>query len=66
MTAPVTIRYLKDKLQERPAKIPGDLLVIHAEFIVKRSDFGINAGKNEDKVANDLQLTLDIAGQSPH
>jgi polyisoprenoid-binding protein YceI len=61
----VAITYQKDKLKQLMPNLQGDLLVIKASFIVKRGDFGINAGKNEDKVANDINLTLNIAGMSP-
>ena len=32
---------------------------------IKRADFGINAGKNEDKVSNDIELNLSVAGSAP-
>src|ERR1051325_5871330 len=51
VTAPVTLTYLKDKLGQRVPNMKGDLLVIRANFTVKRSDFGINSRKLEEKVA---------------
>jgi polyisoprenoid-binding protein YceI len=65
MTLPVKITYLKDKLKDRVPQLQGDLLVLRANFAVKRSDFGINAGNGEDKVSDNIQLSLSIAGQSP-
>ncbi len=65
MTIPVKITYLKDKLQARLPSMHGDLLVIRSEFSIKRSDFDINPGKFEDKVSNDIQLRLSIAGACP-
>lgn len=62
MTIPVTLTYLKDKLQARVPKLQGDLLVVRSRFQIQRSDFNIMAGKNEDKVADTIQLTLSLAG----
>jgi hypothetical protein len=42
----------------------GDLLVIRSNFKVKRSDYGINPGAPEDKVSDEIDLTLSIAGMS--
>lgn len=65
ITAPVKLTYLKDKLSQRVPGKAGDLLVIRSTFSIKRSDFGVNAGKNEDKVSEAIELTLSIAGSSP-
>jgi polyisoprenoid-binding protein YceI len=62
LTIPVTMTHLKDKLSARVPNMKGDLLVIRSTFTIKRSDFNINAGKNEDKVADEIELTLSIAG----
>lgn len=63
MTVPITLTYLKDKLGARTnGQMQGDLLVIRSTFTVKRSDFGINPGAPTDKVAEDIELTLSIAG----
>ncbi len=62
----VKITFLKDKLKDRFPNLSGDLLVIRASFTLKRSDFGINKGQMEDKVSDDIQLNLSIAGQAPH
>jgi polyisoprenoid-binding protein YceI len=62
----VKITFLKDKLKDRFPMLQGDLLVIRASFTVKRSDFGINPGKFEDKVSDEIQLNLSIAGQAVH
>jgi polyisoprenoid-binding protein YceI len=66
ITVPVTLTYLKDKLGVRVNKpdLKGDLLVIRANFPIKRSDFGINPKAPEDKVADTIDLTLSIAGAS--
>jgi len=61
ITVPVKMTFLKDKLKERTGK-DGDLLVIRASFKIKRSDFGINPGQMEEKVSDDIELNLSIAG----
>lgn len=65
ITAPVKFTYLKDKLSARVPNLKGDLLVIRANFSINREDFDIQKGKFEDKVANEIDLTLSIAGASP-
>ena len=62
ITAPVKLSYLKDKLGQRVPNMKGDLLVIRANFTVKRSDFGINTAAPQDKVSDDIELALSIAG----
>ena len=62
ITTPVKLTYLKDKLQQRVPGKKGDLLVVRSNFVIKRSDFGINAGKGEDKVSNEIELSLSVAG----
>jgi len=65
MTIPVELSYLKDKLGERlGGQQKGDLLVIRSTFSIKRSDFGIQPGKMENKVSDTINLTLGIAGAS--
>jgi polyisoprenoid-binding protein YceI len=64
ITTPVKLTYLKDKLKARTGK-EGDLLVVRSTFTIKRSDFGINPGSGEDKVSNDIELNLSLAGAAP-
>jgi polyisoprenoid-binding protein YceI len=66
MTVPAKLTFLKDRLKDRFPQLDGDLLVLRANFIVKRSDFGINKDKFEDKVSNEIELNASLAGQSPH
>jgi polyisoprenoid-binding protein YceI len=61
---PVRLTYLKDMLIKRN-RVPGDLLVIRAKFIVKREDYNIQKGQNLEKVANDIEISLNLAGASP-
>lgn len=66
VTIPVKLTYLKDKLAARTnGQAQGDLLVIRSQFTVKRSDFGINPKAPADKVADEVQLTLSLAGAAP-
>lgn len=65
VTIPVTLTYLKGKLGLRVPKMEGDLLVIRANFTVKRGDYGINPGAPADKVSDEIELTLSIAGAAP-
>lgn len=64
VTAPVSLSYLPGKLGARINKpdVKGDLLVVRANFTIKRSDFGIMAGKYLDKVSDEIQLSLSLAG----
>lgn len=64
MVLPVKMTFLKDKLKERSG-VEGDLLVIRSNFTVKRSDYGINPGQLLNKVSNDIQLVLGVAGSAP-
>ena len=66
LTAPVKLTYLKDKLGQRVPNMKGDLLVIRSTFTIKRSDFGINPGAPQDKVSDEIELTLSIAGAAAH
>ena len=64
ITVPVSFTYLADKLGARLGsdKVKGDLLVLRATFEINRSDFGIMAGQATDKVAENIVLTLALAG----
>lgn len=62
ITVPVTLTYLKDKLSQRVPNMKGDLLVVRANFTIKRADYDINPKAPADKVADEINLTLSIAG----
>ena len=64
VTVPVTITHLPGKLGARVGKpeLKGDLLVLRAQFSINRSDFGIQAGQHADKVSEQIELTLSLAG----
>lgn len=65
VTVAAKAAYLKDKLKARGGQQEGDLLVIRTSFTIKRSDFGINQGRFEDKVSDVIDLTLSIVGSAP-
>ncbi|TLD70752.1 YceI family protein [Phragmitibacter flavus] len=65
ISIPVTVTLLPGKLSARLPGTEGDLLVIRSEFVVKRSDFGINTEAPTDKVSDEIKITLAIAGASP-
>jgi len=65
ITVPLRATYLKDKLRARGSNKDGDLLVLRSIFTIKRSDFGINTAKFEEKVSDDIELSLSLAGAAP-
>jgi len=65
ITTPVKLTYLKGKLGQRVPNMKGDLLVIRTTFTIKRSEFGINPGAPQEKVSDDIELSLSVAGASP-
>ena len=66
LTVPVTFTYLPDMLGKRSnGAMQGDLLVLRSTFTIKRSDYGIKPGQNLDKVAEEIELRLAIAGAAP-
>lgn len=66
MTVPVRFTYLQDKLGARSnGQMQGDLLVVRSSFTIKRADYGINPKAPADKVAEEIQLVLSLAGASP-
>ena len=64
MSIPVKISYLEGLLEKRN-RVPGDLLVVRSKFTVKRDDFDIQKGKHLDKVSNDIEIILNLAGSAP-
>jgi polyisoprenoid-binding protein YceI len=66
VAVPVKITLLRDKLGARTnGQVQGDLLVIRGSFNVKRSDFNVNAKAPVDKVADEVRITLSLAGAAP-
>ena len=64
MSIPIKLVYLANMLEKRN-KVPGDLLIVKSEFFVKRDDFGIRTGEYLDKVANDIKISINLAGACP-
>jgi len=66
ISAPVSFTYLKDRLGDRSmGQMQGDLLVVRANFTIRRADYGINPKAPADKVAEEIELTLSLAGAAP-
>ena len=65
LTVPVKATYLPGKLGERSSKLTGDLLLLRANFAMKRKDFGIKPDVPDKVVAEEIQLRVSIAGVSP-
>jgi len=66
IAVPVKLTYLADALEKRtrPGN-KGDLLVLRGEFTINRGEYGIQPGKNEDKVNPEIKLSLGIVGSAP-
>lgn len=62
--APLSFTYLPGAMKARQ-DVEGDIVVIRSKFSVKRGDFGIQSGQREDKVANEVELRLSVAGFAP-
>lgn len=63
---PATVTLLPGKLGDRTGgQMQGDLAVIRTSFTIKRSDYGINPEAPQDKVSDEIAVTLAIAGASP-
>jgi polyisoprenoid-binding protein YceI len=65
ITVPVRVTYLPGRLGDRSPGLEGDLLVIRSDYTIKRSDFGIKPGEAEDKVADEITVSMSIAGAAP-
>ena len=66
LTVPVKFTYLPDTLGKRSnGAMEGDLLVLRSTFTINRSDYGIKPGQNLEKVAEEIELRLAIAGAAP-
>jgi len=67
IAVPVRLTHLAGAFGKRLNKpeLKGDLLVIRGEFTIQRADYGIQPGKNEDKVNPEVKLTIAIVGGAP-
>lgn len=68
VTAKATLTFLQGKLKARmgPRGSEGDLLVIRTKFSINRTDYGINEGQLTERVADEIEISLSIAGQAPY
>jgi polyisoprenoid-binding protein YceI len=62
LTVPAKVTYLPGRLGDRIPDAKGDVLVIRADWTISRGEFGIKPGENEDKVADEVRLSMAIAG----
>ena len=64
---PVKITHLAGAFGKRVNKpeLGGDLLVVRGEFAISRTDYGIRPGQNEDKVADQIDLSIALVGSAP-
>ncbi len=67
ISIPVKITHLAGAFGQRINKpeLGGDLLVVRGDFSISRSDFGIRPGQNEDKVADQIDLSIAVVGSAP-
>jgi polyisoprenoid-binding protein YceI len=66
ISVPASVTLLKDKLGARTGgKMQGDLLVLRTEFTIKRADYGVNPKAPADKVAEEVVISMAIAGACP-
>jgi len=62
ITVPVTVTWFPGKLQSRVANMQGDLMVVRANFSIRRSDFGIDGGLPETILSDRIDLRVRIVG----
>lgn len=65
ISVPVKLTYLADALGKRVPGTNGDLLVVRGEFSIKRGDYGIQPGQNEEMVNPVVKLNVAIVGSAP-
>jgi polyisoprenoid-binding protein YceI len=66
ISVPAKVTLLPGMLGKRSnGKLEGDLMVVRSTFTIKRSDYGINPAAPTDKVADEIEVSLAIAGASP-
>lgn len=65
MDIPVHIRHLKGQARARGGARSGDLLFLKADFVLKRSDYGIKTSGGFDKVGDQIQISGELVGYTP-
>lgn len=61
----VSAHHLPGRMGERVQKAKGDLLVLRAQFSIKRSDFGLKQDPAFLLVADEVQVRFAIVGHAP-
>lgn len=61
----VSAHHLPGRMGERMPKAKGDLLVLRAEFTIKRTDFGLKQDPAFLLVADEVQVRFAIVGHAP-
>ncbi len=61
----VSVHVLPGRMGDRVQKSKGDLMVLRAEFSVKRTDFGLKQDPAFLLVADDVQIRFAIVGHAP-
>ena len=64
ISVPVKLSYLVDAMGKRVPGTKGDLLVVRGEFSIRRADYGIQPGQNEEMVNPVVKLTVAIVGSA--
>lgn len=65
LTIPVKASYLPGKLSSRMRGAEGDLLVLRANFKIKRADFQIKPDVPDAVVADEIEIRANIVGACP-
>lgn len=66
ISVPAKVTLLPGKLADRTGgKMKGDLVVVRSTFKVSRADFDINTGAPTDKVSDEVEISLAVAGSAP-
>ena len=66
IAVPVKLTVIPDGVGKRLGKpeLKGDLLVVRGNFTIDREAYGLQPGKNLDKVAKEIELTIAMVGGS--
>jgi polyisoprenoid-binding protein YceI len=63
ITANATLTYL-DESEQTKLRVPGDLLGVQATFKVKLSDFGVTNKIVGQKVAEEVEVSVNMVGSN--
>jgi polyisoprenoid-binding protein YceI len=65
LTVDVSVHHMPGRMGERVQGADGDLLVLRAEFSIRRSDFGLKKDPDFLRVADEVRIRLGIVGHGP-